>query len=330
MHTNNFLQLVVFLVLSACQYAVAHGGMEGGGGKGVLCGTQVRVLDLYEAETIHHLPIPTSQNDLDANVAHHALALGYYQSETGFDQNNASYKELIFNFYKQEVIDKFSDIAPGTRLPFTPDATLPNLPSGCSFVQIALYADDGVLYRDRYYWDRLTIQDQAALILHEGIYRGRRLQGELMSDETRYIVGLTFARQLPEPIFKPMWNAPGSWWCGTKDPMTERFELYAINESRNGKSGLGIYFVTFKNYFQYERTSAFVPGIAIRDLFIGKTDFSAQVHSYLTNRNWVLEYTGAYSRKDNSTKIRAWSQGDPATKSSSADCELRMTAPSLK
>jgi len=252
MRTNNFLPLMAFLVLISGQYAVAYGGMEGGGGKGVLCGNQVRVLDLYEAEVVHHLPVTPSQNDLYAYIANYGLAVGYYQSETGFDLDNASYKSMVLDFYKKEVIDKFSDIASGTRLPFTPDATLPSLPSGCSFVQIALFADTGVLYRDREYWDQLSIQDQAALILHEGIYRGRRLEGEMNSDEMRYIVGLAFAKQLPEPILKPLWSVPGAWWCINQDPMTEKFEFYAINESRLGKPGLGIYFVTFKNYLQYQ------------------------------------------------------------------------------
>jgi hypothetical protein len=320
---------MVFLVLLSGKYAAAHGGMEGGGGKGVLCGDQVRVLDLYEAESVRHLPIPPSQNDLNAYIANYGLALGYYQSETGFDLDNTSYKSMVLDFYKKEVMDKFSDVASGTRLPFTPDATLPSLPSGCSFVQIAIFADNGVLYRDRDYWDQLSIQDQAALILHEGIYRGRRLQGEMNSDEMRYVVGLAFAQQLPEPILKPLWSAPGAWWCGNQDPMTERFEFYAINESRLGKPGLGIYFVTFKNYLQYERTSAFVPGVEIADLFLGKIAFSIPAYSSLNNRNWIFEYAGQYSGKDNITKVRAGTQSGLSAHFSPVDCELRIKAPSF-
>lgn len=326
---TQFLRFSTFFIFLACQHAMAHGGMEGGGGKGVQCGTQVRVLDLYEAENIHHLRIPPSQNDLNTEVAKRALELSYYQSEMGFDLNNTSYRDLIFNVVKKEVIDKFSDITPNTRLPFTPDATLPQLPSGCVFVQIAIFGDDGVLYRDRSYWDLLTTQDQAALILHEGIYHGLRIQGELTSDSTRYIVGLTFAQQLPEPILKPLWSAPGAWWCGTPDSKSEQFELYALNEFRNGKPGVGLYFVTFKNYFQYERTYAFVPEVEIADLFLGKTTFLTAVQGTLTSRNWVFEYAGQYSGtgNDNITKVRAWNQGDSAPTFSSVDCELRIKGP---
>lgn len=308
----------------------AMGGMEGGGGKGVLCGALVRSLDLYEAEKLHHWPIPINSDDIETILANYGIDLAYYNSETGFDRSNLEYKKLILNMYKEYILEKFVDIPIGSRLPFTPDATLPSLPSECSFVQIVIFSQDGTLYRDRALWNRLSIIDQAALVIHEALYYEARQQGALLSDDTRNIVGRLFAQKLPSPVLEPIWNQHGMWWCSTqpvnsKNLMQENFEFFVVDEDRNAQQGVGIYFNTFKNYSQYERTSSFFKGLRIRDFFIGKANFDSLVHSHLSGLDWTMEYT--HDRTKNLSMIRANKQGEPKTEYSVLTCELKLREP---
>jgi len=258
-----------FTFLFAGSAAMAfHGGMEGGGGKGVMCGTHLRVLDLYEIEAVHGGVISQKYKDLDSNLAVYGSDLAAYRNDSYIDPSDSTIRRSILASIKKEILPKFSDIPMGNQLPLTPDATLPQLPVGCQVLQIAIYANDGKIYRDRYLWDMLDVQNQAALILHEGIYHEAKKQGAQTSDQTRLIVGLAFTEKLPEPMLKPIWSAASPRvWCGTDRNSPVQFEFFSINESRNGQQGIGIYFINFRSVLPMERFSAFVPQMSTYDFF---------------------------------------------------------------
>jgi hypothetical protein len=224
--------------------------MEGGGGKGVLCSNGLRTLDLYEAEKIRHLLLSPAFHDVDAYLEQYGVDLSAYSSDSKFDPsdlNDAWKRKYILDFIKRWIEPKFVDIPSGDHLPATPDATLPTIPSGCSFVQIAIYSDDGKIYRDVSFWNQLDARNQAALILHEFGYHFARARGALNSDKIRYLIGLTFAQKLPESVLKPIWNARQVLWCGTGEPEMigapfdpNGYELFGVDESRDGVQGLGM------------------------------------------------------------------------------------------
>lgn len=257
---------ITFLFVSPA--SATHGGMEGGGGKGVVCGSQLRVLDLYEIEVIHGDAVSKKYDDLDSNIAVFGSDISAYRSDSYINPADPSLRKSVLDFIKGEILPKFSDIPEGTHLPLTPDATVPPLPPDCHEVQIAVYANDGKIYRDRQLWDQLDIQNQAALILHEGIYHAAKLEGAKTSDHTRRIVGLAFAEKLPEPMLKAIWKySPPRVWCGTDDSSVVGFELYAVNESQNGQKGVGIYFARFESFLPMERLSTFIPNMTTYDFF---------------------------------------------------------------
>jgi hypothetical protein len=262
------VSLTLTFLFAAHAAAAFRGGMESGGGKGVLCGTHLRVLDLYEIEAVHGGVVSKKYKDLDSNLAVYGTDLAVYRNDSYIDPLDSTVRQSVLTFIKNEIFPKFSDIPVGNQLPLTSDATLPQLPMGCQVLQIAIYANDGMIYRDRHLWDMLDIQNQAALILHEGIYHEAKKQGAQTSDQTRLIVGLAFTEKLPEPMLKPIWSAAAPRvWCGTDKTSPTQFEFFAINESRSGQQGIGIYFINFQGALPMERFSAFVPQMSTYDFF---------------------------------------------------------------
>lgn len=323
MKTLKTARILAFLTFFATALAMA-GGMEGGGGMGVQCGdTHLRTLDLYEAEEIHHLQIPNKYSDIDTNLAIYGTQIGAYTSDYPTNTNDRWVQQEVLKFVKQEVVARFKDIPAGAKLPSSKDATLPPIPSGCSIVQIATYADNGTIYRDRKLWDLLDVNNKSALILHEGIYRKAKLEGAETSDGTRYIVGLAFAEKLPDSIFRPIWNSLPKVWCGTQGPTIENFEFFAIEEKRSGRIGVGIYFSKFRNKEPMERLSAFVPNMELFDFFNPKHPMvRTTILGSLFENSWNLEFEGDFQdgygiqiRVDTKSPLEPYSTGQ---------CEIRL------
>ncbi|MEN9722620.1 MAG: hypothetical protein RJB38_606 [Pseudomonadota bacterium] len=137
----------------AARTALTLGTKDGGGGIGVLCGTTLRTLDVYEAEEIHHLPPVPKFPTFEENVRVYGSPLAAYWSEEPVDTTDPSLQQQLVDLLKSEIIGRFSDIPGGTTLPPTQDATLPPIPGNCSFAQIAIYSDEeGIIYRDASLW----------------------------------------------------------------------------------------------------------------------------------------------------------------------------------
>lgn len=278
------------------------GTKDGGGGKGVLCGDKLQLLDLYEAENVYHLPIAPAAPDLDGNLRDFGSQLALYFEDNPRDLNDPHYAEEVAANLRQEITGQLQDIPEGTRLPPTQDASVPPLPPGCSIVQIATNTDKGATlqgnyYRDRRLWNKLSPLDQAALVLHEDIYFEAREQGALRSDEVRRLIGLLFARQMPEPIFKPIWSSKRIAHCLAQpsgSPPRGDFEFRAVDKTRDGRSGTGLYFETFATAFPIGRASVFFPGIGLDDLVRSSfQDTFGEVHEGIFDKTWSLELAPA-------------------------------------
>jgi hypothetical protein len=111
-----------------------------------------------------------------------------------------------------------------TKLPVKPDFTPTIVPSGgnCQFELSAFYDDSriynghlGVLFIDPEIYNALTNVEQAALLVHEAVYKAMRiLTGDTSSDETRKLVPAIFAvkdKAFAEYIANVEMPAPWLW-----------------------------------------------------------------------------------------------------------------------
>jgi hypothetical protein len=268
-----------------------EGVVNGGGGKGVLCGNSLRTLDLYEAQ-LSGLPTPVSSGQLNEDLKIFGIEMAVHFAESPTELDDPKYREMVLEEMNKTIVSKFRDIPLGQRLPLTSDATPPQLGSNCQIVQIATYTQNQTIFRDKQYWDMLAPVEQAALIIHEWIYHRARQYGSLNSDETRKVLGMIFSGRNPEPLVGPIWNAKQTLWCGAgiEGTTQEIFEFYVIDEIQNGKLGVGVYFRAFKSVYLTSRTSTFIPKMNL-DQF-RKREFSvvsASVFNKIQNKNWVLE-----------------------------------------
>lgn len=285
---RNFALAILASTLFTLQPVQAGVG-AGGGGKGVLCGSHLRTLDLYEAEEIYHLHASRSYRDLDSYLGVYGTAL---LTHLGFPPDSSGLEAITTDLMAQ-----FRDIPAGTSIPPSADATLPKLPPGCSFVQIAFYEDSkGIIQRDRALWDRLSPRDQAALVLHETIFLRARIGGEATSDDARRLVGLLLSDRKLEPMSEPEWSAPRYIGCNTTGikpqdhPLFEKFEIY--DQVHNGQAGIRVEFSDYGNVgaFALFHTSAFVPGLSIDALLTGKEPrIQAVAHREYSKETWNVE-----------------------------------------
>ncbi len=189
------------------------GTRDGGGGIGVFCAAkspQLQILDLFEAREVKHLSPLLPVGDIKEELFQAELRR-YDVIKRPFD----SIAPLKVN------TDKFIDAAlsgsglikfveDGVLKPTT-DATLPVLPTGCSFVQIAVNTLNNssspgrTIQVSKTYWEMLDATNQAALLLHEMIYTQRMpADQEVLSDHTRDFVGKLFSQNQPTPKFFDM------------------------------------------------------------------------------------------------------------------------------
>ena len=300
-------------------YAV-EGGVDGGGGKGVLCGTQLTTLDLYEAQQRGEI-ISSDGSNLDENLNIFGFKMLEYISDSPFDESSRSEMTLlVYNELQTNIMQKFIDIPSNKRLKPTNDATLPALETNCAFVQIAIYSNDGKIYRDLNYWNQLSALGQASLMIHEWVYYRARLNGGVLtSDESRKAVGNIFSNSNLEPILAPIWNDHHKLGCGAGGAEhQEIFDFEVIDELKSGVSGLGIYFVVFKNVMVTLRTSAFLPGLTKNDFLTSNfSPLTLTANNPQMNREWTLEIEPG-SLGNNSYSIRAYSKNEIVTEYSNA------------
>lgn len=307
-NTQLFLTLTLCLLLSNCSNSensstpspliqpantTSIGGVDGGGGKGILCGNELFTLDLFEARKNGLMPL-SSFGSLSENLKKFGVELAKHFSESNDIFYDPQIETMILKEMNDSVVSRFQDIPTGTRLSLTNDATLPILPSHCQVVQIAVYAKDGTIHRDSEYWSKLNVVEQAALIVHEWIYHRARQYGALDSDESRKVLGHIFSGHNPEPLLAPLWSTKKKFWCGAgiQDTEQEIYEIFGKEEFRNGVTGTALYFRAFKSKYVTSRTVAFLPGITPEDFMEGRfQQVRITASNELMKHRWNLEIT---------------------------------------
>lgn len=261
------LSKALFIIATSLSFKICLAGVvNGGGGKGILCGQSLVTLDLFEAQ-LKGYKDPVTTNSLEGDLKKYGpdLMLHFAYSVSNTYQPgvpNTDLANAIFGHLYKSIISKFVDIESGTRLPLTNDATVPALPEGCKVVQIATYLyDEDIIQRDSQYWQMLKPIDQAALVAHEWVYHRAKEYGILKSDETRQLIGKLFSEEKVEPNLSPIWYAKSRMFCGAGRYKTDEeiFEFYGVEEIREGIQGLALYFAGFKSAYVTSRTSAFLP-----------------------------------------------------------------------
>jgi hypothetical protein len=184
---------------------LSFGGVDGGGGKGVLCESNgqrtVESLDLYEAKYVWGYTVPASQN-LDGEIKR--VMPTYWTAEIEDPtQPIPKYDEKSFksfnDMYQNGFVSLMKFIPTGARIRPTPDATIIlDPPSNCQIVQVLVYLDEGIgagsIAVDKEYWDLLDDQNRLAFFLHERDYKGRRdFTDTKTSDFIRKYIGALFA-----------------------------------------------------------------------------------------------------------------------------------------
>lgn len=323
-----FKYAAVFMTFALCPFAFGNitirGGMEGGGGKGVLCGTNLRVLDIYEAEEVYHLKPVQKYSTIQDNVFHYGDPLARYWSIGSKEANDPKLPQEFMSALQEDVLDIFSDIQTGTTLPTTNDATLPKLPPDCSVVQIAVYSDKaGRIYRDRNLWDKLDAYNQTALILHEIYYHAAREINATLSDDTRRLIGLTMFNQLPEPLWKPLWDQKSILDCSAGDNFFSdspkiSLALQGKDDIQNGQSGVLFISNILDGQLSVFRVTGFIPGATMNQVASSPSGkWLSVLTDQLTGQTWNLEL----NTNNNLVNARAWKTGEvtPAFKSGVCD-----------
>jgi len=322
----------------------ANGGVNGGGGKGVLCGTQLTVLDLYEAKQNNLiLPAPVGNTDAEIDRFGPRILNHFITTEKAAPEN------ILLQNMKDVLNQKKPDIETDfifkweRNLSFTNDATLPKIEPECRFVQIGVNRIIHInnhkvieVILDPYYWEKLDSLNKVALFFHEVTYSRERSgydlsdieRNKLTSDETRKVIGLLLAGvDTPNIIGQDISKKPQAW-CGfgggtTNGGNEEHFEIYVYEEIKNSQKGLGLYFFGFKERLVASQTFGFLPGFSLDQLVRKFTPegrevvleeikpvFPTQtitVHNKLMNKMWELQLgTNKYG-----LTIQAFEPGTP-------------------
>ena len=246
--------VVLGMICGLNQNAYAQAEKIGNGGKGVLCGNNLRVLDIYESEEIYKYQSQLKYSTLDENLSYYGLLVGQYLSERPIPENTE-----ILPWLKKEIIDRIQDIPAGTSLELTEDATIPKLPSECKVVQIATYLDsEKIIKRDRLLWEMLDVKNQVALILHEEIYKMARDIRSTNSDNSRIFIAKLLSGKISGSKFQEVIESKDAIWCGAGIG-ENTFEFYLTEQTINNQKGLLISFLTVDGNFELTKATSFIP-----------------------------------------------------------------------
>lgn len=184
----------LILALSILGTSHAFAAKERGGGDILVCttgvGTTYELLDLYEARTrgwTVDLGDPSLSVDQKLELALNRFETRVY--DMGFLKSHvASFKDV-------------SNYMPGVSLVNIEDSKHIAVPKLCHLEQGAIQKDPTlageVLYNiDQDLWSKLDSSSQAALILHEVIYKYHRDEGATDSVKSRFLVGLIASKDI--------------------------------------------------------------------------------------------------------------------------------------
>jgi hypothetical protein len=231
----------IFPVLSLVGFApsVYAGAASSGGGKAVVCRdagkkiTSVELLDLFEGRVTYGLSIfapgPTVEKSLQ--VVQNKLQLTF-ENFISFDSG----RNLI-----SKAVRDFRLLPPGVGLKPVNDADEVVLPNSkdCTLEQLAFYQDNQILLVDQEIWSAMDVVNQAALFVHEAVYRlERSMAGATNSRHARKIVAHLFSDFAFMPVMQGVPRNAKECYT-TIDGQTDKeraFRFYVYPHSDGGRA----------------------------------------------------------------------------------------------
>lgn len=159
-------KLIMFIILTLSTTIVyGRGGVDGGGGNGVVCRdqsgniTSVRMLDLYEGEIMYGLQFSNRFNSIESALKEIA--------------NKMHKPNLEYSFLA--AYQNFKMLPTGVRLEPIDDSGHIFIPANCKIEQVANYYNANAIYIVSDFYNKMSLTDQVALVVHEAIYAADRL-----------------------------------------------------------------------------------------------------------------------------------------------------------
>lgn len=186
----------------------AQGGMNGGGGRAVVCRdssgkiTSAELLDLYEAREVFgyvlRVSAPTEEAELQTTAAEYRRYFGYDLKEQvgpNLSAGPLSVEDVAESLRKEfeTTRQKFRFIQLPNRLQQVPDSHEPVATDGCQAEQLAIYYLDQLILVQKEIYEHLDPMNKLALLIHEQEYKDKRKVGATDSRRVRRTVGELFS-----------------------------------------------------------------------------------------------------------------------------------------
>lgn len=232
---------------------------DGGGGQGIFCTEETKnqdfknklfVRDIFEAK-LSHKNLKSFSNDSSSEiVTNEALSILTDSLKKYFGP--ASYNlKFTENKFWLDLTKQIEFIDEDLSLQQTKDANSAILlPTGCSIVQIAIWADingpdnKGILNVDKKLWIKLDQLNRVALLAHEYFYSQARLAGYTNSDFVRNQIGQLFSNEGLPPLFEQ--------WEPSKDERTKDILPITKNGYKYCEGNSPEDTTAYLQYYQYE------------------------------------------------------------------------------
>lgn len=195
------------------------GGMEGGGGKVVVChsaqqsSASVELLDLWESRVLYnglvsqdlaHADVSTGVKLVISKLKNSFPFNGTMSNQTGPLCASQDCVEYFLNQISQLFLTSDPTVIRlrGVKLALTNDSYEIALPRSCEIQQVINYQPGGRIYIDQDLYEKLDVLNQIALIVHESYYDMlREFAAEQSSVRTRRAVG--YAMSMKDFPFTP-------------------------------------------------------------------------------------------------------------------------------
>jgi hypothetical protein len=195
----SFKNLSLFIFLITSTSLVFAGGMEGGGGKSVVCRDpqgkiiKAELLDLFEGRTQYQLKYTESSVPWKEQ-AQNILTNSGLPSQISFPPH-----EIIDWF--QNASEQLVIVSNEVILKPTDDSYEVIAPKGCNVEQVANYQNDHTILIAGEIWNEFSETQKAALIIHEATYRYLRDYKEANSIRARHFTAFVVSgKKISTPL----------------------------------------------------------------------------------------------------------------------------------
>lgn len=187
---GSFMKYLFFSVVLIPFLAFATGGVDGGGGKSVVCRDKAgdivtaELLDLYEGRVQYGLVIESSSDSVLVQMenAIKRIAKG----------RGLKFQEVVL--FAGDYVNTNKTILPaGTGLRSVNDSHHVIIPKDCRVEQLAHFTSQNQILIDGEIWNKLDDTNKAALLVHEALYKEFRNYGAKNSLRVRSYVAYAFA-----------------------------------------------------------------------------------------------------------------------------------------